>query len=220
MQELQVWSLGQKNPPEKEMATHSSILAWVMTWTEKPGGLQSVGSQKSQTWLSNYTTTMSFLSLFIYFYVVSIFCLYYGSSLQSSRSCTTGVFQINDKESAIIITSVPPHIMCSFFPITASKFFLKHCFLAVWIWCVCLTYLDLCLLIFLNQWFDVHLFVIILGYYSYTFFSSVLSSPSGILMSHSYVIPLNIDHSSWMFCSFFLHLCFNLSNYHWLVFLT
>ena len=34
---------------EKEMATHSSILAWEIPWTEKPGGLQSMGSQKSQT---------------------------------------------------------------------------------------------------------------------------------------------------------------------------
>ena len=39
--------------PEKEMATHSSILAWEVPWTEEPGGLQSMGSQKSWTRLSN-----------------------------------------------------------------------------------------------------------------------------------------------------------------------
>ena len=39
------------------MATHTSILAWEIPWTEEPGGLQSMGSQKSQTWLSNETTT-------------------------------------------------------------------------------------------------------------------------------------------------------------------
>ena len=42
---------GQDDPLEKEMATHSSILAWEMPWTEEPGGLQSMGSQKSQTQL-------------------------------------------------------------------------------------------------------------------------------------------------------------------------
>ena len=42
-----------EDPLEKEMAIHSSILAWEISWTEEPGGLQSLGSQKSQTWLSN-----------------------------------------------------------------------------------------------------------------------------------------------------------------------
>ena len=44
----QVQSLGSA-PLEKEMATHPSILAWKIPWTKKPGGLQSVGSQKSHT---------------------------------------------------------------------------------------------------------------------------------------------------------------------------
>ena len=46
MQETQVRSLGQEHPVEKEMATHSSILAWKIPWTEEPGGLQSVGLQR------------------------------------------------------------------------------------------------------------------------------------------------------------------------------
>ena len=41
-----VWSLGQEDPLEKGMATHSSILAWRIPWTEEPGGLQSTGSQR------------------------------------------------------------------------------------------------------------------------------------------------------------------------------
>ena len=45
-------SLGQKNPLEKEMAIHSSILAWEIPWTEEPGGLQSAGLQ-SQTRLTD-----------------------------------------------------------------------------------------------------------------------------------------------------------------------
>ena len=47
MQETQVQSLGQEDPLEKGMGTHSSILAWRIPWTEKPGGLQSRGSQES-----------------------------------------------------------------------------------------------------------------------------------------------------------------------------
>ena len=45
-QETWVQSLGQEDPLEKEMATHSSIVAWRIPWTEEPGGLQSMGSQK------------------------------------------------------------------------------------------------------------------------------------------------------------------------------
>ena len=44
---------GSEDPLEKGMATHSSILAWRISWTEEPGGLQSTGSQKSQTQLSD-----------------------------------------------------------------------------------------------------------------------------------------------------------------------
>ena len=43
---LGVRSLGQEDPPEEEMATHSSILAWSISWTEEPGGLQSMESQR------------------------------------------------------------------------------------------------------------------------------------------------------------------------------
>ena len=45
MKETWVLSLGWGDPLEKEMATHSSTLAWEMPWTEEPGGLQSTGSQ-------------------------------------------------------------------------------------------------------------------------------------------------------------------------------
>ena len=46
VQETRVQSLGWEDPLEKEMATHSSILAWKISWTEEPGGLQSMGSQR------------------------------------------------------------------------------------------------------------------------------------------------------------------------------
>ena len=58
MQEMQVQSLGQKDPLEEEMATHFSILAWRIPWTEEPGGLQSMGSQKVGQ-LSHFTFTFS-----------------------------------------------------------------------------------------------------------------------------------------------------------------
>ena len=45
-QEMQVWSLGQEDPLEEGVATHSSILAWRIPWTEEPGGLQSMGLQR------------------------------------------------------------------------------------------------------------------------------------------------------------------------------
>ena len=47
MQEMQVQSLGQEDPLEEEMATHSSVLAWEMLWTEEPGGQQSSSVQFS-----------------------------------------------------------------------------------------------------------------------------------------------------------------------------
>ena len=46
MQEIGVPSLGGGDPLEKEMATHSSILAWRIPWTEEPGGLRSIGLQR------------------------------------------------------------------------------------------------------------------------------------------------------------------------------
>ena len=46
MEETRVWSLGGEDPLEKGMATHSSILAWRIPWTEGPSGLQSVGLQR------------------------------------------------------------------------------------------------------------------------------------------------------------------------------
>ena len=58
MWETRVQSLGWEDPMEKEMATHSSTIAWKIPWTEEPGRLQSMGSQ-SRTWLSNFTITIT-----------------------------------------------------------------------------------------------------------------------------------------------------------------
>ena len=53
MWETRVQSVGQEDLLEKEMVTHSSILAWKIPWTENAGRLQSMGSQESQTLLSD-----------------------------------------------------------------------------------------------------------------------------------------------------------------------
>ena len=59
MQETRVLSLGQEDPLEEEMATHSTILAGIIPWTEEPGELHSIGSQKESdvTELSTHTHT-------------------------------------------------------------------------------------------------------------------------------------------------------------------
>ena len=57
MQKTRIQSLGQEDPLKEEMATHSSILAWEIPWTEQPGRLQTMGLQESDTteWLSTHT---------------------------------------------------------------------------------------------------------------------------------------------------------------------
>ena len=57
MQETGIQSPGQEDPLEKGIATHSSLLAWEIPWTEKPGGLQSKGSQRvGHDWVTNTFT--------------------------------------------------------------------------------------------------------------------------------------------------------------------
>ena len=68
MWETRVLSLGQEDPLEKEMATHSSILPWEIPWTEEPGGLWSMGLQKSGTQLGNNNQSKNipyYMTLFI-----------------------------------------------------------------------------------------------------------------------------------------------------------
>ena len=52
-----IQSLGREDLLEREMATYSNILAWEIPWTEEPGRLQSMGLQKSRTWLSDQIAT-------------------------------------------------------------------------------------------------------------------------------------------------------------------
>ena len=63
-QEMRIWSLSRGDPLEKETATHSSILAWKIPWTEKPGGLQSKGLQRiGHNWATQHTHRVSNLSI-------------------------------------------------------------------------------------------------------------------------------------------------------------
>ena len=69
MWETWIWSLGQEDPLEKEMATHSSIHAWRIPWTEEPGGVQSTGSQRVR---HAWATSLSF------FHFLCCFCNFGG----------------------------------------------------------------------------------------------------------------------------------------------
>ena len=55
MQEMRVQAVGREDPQEEEMAIHSNILAWKISWTAEPGGLQSLGSQKWDTTEHTFT---------------------------------------------------------------------------------------------------------------------------------------------------------------------
>ena len=69
MQETRVQSLGWKDPLEKEMATHSSTLAWKIPWTEEPGGLSPWGRKESDT-----TERLHFISLHTANYRLGVLC--------------------------------------------------------------------------------------------------------------------------------------------------
>ena len=76
MKKTQVWSLDQKDPLEEEMATHSSLLAWRIPWTEESGWLQSMGSQRMRhDWVTNsfiFNLVLYFLSLLYMCYHIFI----------------------------------------------------------------------------------------------------------------------------------------------------
>ena len=77
VQETLVWSLGQEDPLEKGVATHSSILAWRIPWTEEPGRLQSMGSQRvGHYWATNWKVSRLALPL-----QSGLLCLYLSSTL-------------------------------------------------------------------------------------------------------------------------------------------
>ena len=109
MQETWVWSPGWEDPLEKGMATHSNSLAWRIPWTEEPGGLQSMGSQKSQTWLAttqhnNNTSQTSMCNWMIQFSSVTQSCL----TLRYPMNCSTPGLPVHHQLRLISIESVMP----------------------------------------------------------------------------------------------------------------
>ena len=70
--ETRVWSLGQEDPLDKEMVTHSSILAWRIPWMEEPGRLPVHGVAKSRTQLSDFLSLSSLVSRFWIFVLTSL----------------------------------------------------------------------------------------------------------------------------------------------------
>ena len=65
LQDTQVQFLGQEDPLEKEMATHSSLLAWRIPWMEEPGRLQSMGSQELRSEQLNHHQTRLTVNFFV-----------------------------------------------------------------------------------------------------------------------------------------------------------
>ena len=86
VQETRVWFLGWEDPLEKEMATYSSILAWQVSWTEEPGGLQYVGSQRVR---HDWATNTHLLTIFI---IMQCICLvgFPGGSDGKESACSAG----------------------------------------------------------------------------------------------------------------------------------
>ena len=83
-QEIRVLSLGQEDPLEEEMATHSRILAWKIPWTEEPGGLQSMGGKESDKTMHTHTSCFRGRGCFL---CLQVLCsLKYFASHQSN-SC-------------------------------------------------------------------------------------------------------------------------------------
>ena len=108
MWETWIWSLGQEGPPEKGMATHSSIFAWGIPWTEEPGGLQSLGLPKSQTLLSNWE------HLYMYVCVCVCVCacvdIHMAESIKHGRQIVNVVFPgILLFSCSVVSNSLRPH---------------------------------------------------------------------------------------------------------------
>ena len=84
MRETQVRSLGWEDPLEKEMAIHSSTIAWKIPWTEEPGRLQSMGSQRVEhDWVTSFTFTYEWET----FWWSSLLCIYLPLQTKKSLFC-------------------------------------------------------------------------------------------------------------------------------------
>ena len=126
MQEIwkvQVRFLGQEDPLAKEMATHPSILAWTIPWTEEPGGLQSLGSQRVRHdwagagWWKNQAISSSFFQYFIYLFTFGCLCLHCSTwtslvAVHGISGCDTWVYLLHNMWHLSSLTRDRTHIPC------------------------------------------------------------------------------------------------------------
>ena len=152
MKETQVWSLGQEDPLEEGMATHSSVLAWRIPWIEKPGGLQSIGSQRiKQNW-SNLAHRHTYLLLMNFWDFVclrkSLFLLYFRKIILLRLEFSIGRYFFKHFKCFTLRPSFPPSfwwevwynlslllLQIRWFSWLFSVFSLCLQFSAVWLWC-------------------------------------------------------------------------------------
>ena len=114
MQEAWVQSLGQEDLVEKEMTTHSSILAWKILWTEEPGRLQSTGLQRVR---NDWVTSLSLQYLFFFFNYLSAFWVFaavrpfasYGEQrlCSADRAWTVVVASLIVEPGSVVVASGP-----------------------------------------------------------------------------------------------------------------
>ena len=107
MQETWVWSLGKEDLLEKNMATHSSILVWRISWTEEPGGLQSVGLQRVRPdWATN---TLTSDKLQDYCFYLENGCPLFTKKSTTSAVMGTSIMNCQEKpEEATTGNNIPP----------------------------------------------------------------------------------------------------------------
>ena len=113
IQETWVWSLGWEDPLEEGMATHSSILAWRIPWTEEPGGLQSIGSQRLRhDWVTSTTYRVN-LRLSSHLFQKSIFIL--KKKIHTLYKCNADVIPNKINTNSMIFINYPVHNQISWF---------------------------------------------------------------------------------------------------------
>ena len=140
MQETRLRSLSQEDPLEKEMATHSSILAWRIPWREEPGGLQSMGSQRvGHSWANSLTHSltqcecylnscqnMSNSSTAFWNFLESLFLEYFWSPVGWIYACTTCGL---DNKMLTVLTAVEWFWIILNFTLFVSSIFSKNKYL-------------------------------------------------------------------------------------------
>ena len=144
-QEIQVWFLGWEDPLEEGTATHSSILAWRIPWTEEPGGLQSMGLQRSHTWLKRQSTHIYMLSIMhfiFYLFLVEIKLIYYIVCFSCPTWCpyfcgaycmlatnslvSTGCYTVTDPLYLFCALALSPLVTMVLFSKSTGLFFNKY----------------------------------------------------------------------------------------------